>query len=495
MDSIDENPSLGKFKDEFIVSYPKTDSQGFNQQVNKSCKVIKFDSECTFNKILSFIPKINEYPNLFIVVIEIENFKLYEEKIQTIKHLLSEFSRAIILQIITQIDNKIIFYYKKEDKENQFHEVKVEQNDEINFENLNSYLCCFATGKIQDYEDKMIKILPRVENSTLILRFLRTLELSDRLFMNLIYNCSEDGSKDDFLAALDAPLEGEGRFLNQEAEDFLSETVMEGEKVISILYTAIQYSNEDVVNYLITHCTHLIQQLPFEHRINISTAAFDDGKVDVLCDLLEYSDFPFPSNINFRSVTNERLNKIYIERKLFHEAIQHKNEADVKSFIDTHFNHKIAYDVKNQSALYKAISTKNFEEYCRLKSLGFRSEDSEKCEECEEKLTQQEKSLLSKQENIQTKINADSSISDSKKSINLLSARSMIHNRKISKAEEIEYRKHIIKWLEELCKIEICKDLLDAAAQCEDLKIIFDFESFSVSKIMIKIDSMIIYFI
>ncbi|KAL7015365.1 hypothetical protein ACKWTF_016414 [Chironomus riparius] len=482
MDSNDKSQPHTKFKDEYAATYPTSSNY---IEIKKSCKVMRFTTECGFNKILSFISKINDFPNLFIFVIEIENIGLYKENIQTLKNILLDIERPIIIQVIAKIDNQKLFYYKKEN-DKQFYEVKVDQNGDKNFSTFESYLNCFATENVEKYEDKFNEILLNTENSTLILRFLRTLDLSDRLFMDLIYNCAESGSKADFLAALDAPFEGERRFFIPDADYYLCETINDNETTISVLYTAIQNSNGDVVNYLITHCTHLIELLPFEHRIDISTAAFNKEKFDVLCDLLEYSDFPFPRNIANHPVTHERLTQICKERNQFHEAIRNKIEANVNYFTDTYFNNKMAYDTNNKTALFKAITSRNFEVYCRLKSLGFKSEYSEKCEEYESKLTGREKELLSKQERIQTKINADCSISDSKKYISLLSARSLIHNRKVNKSEEIKYRKQIVKWLEELSKIEVCKAFLDAAAQCEDLKIIFDFESLSVDNVDLK---------
>jgi hypothetical protein len=290
--------------------------------------------------------------------------------------------------------------------------------------------------------------------------------------------CAEYLKKLDLLAALGASLESEGRILNEEAEGYLYTASEEGEEVISILSKAIERSNEDVVNYLITHCTHLIQKLPFTHRIDISTDAFNKNKFDTLCDLLEYSDFPFPREFNSDFNNHERLSRIYQERIKFHEAIKNKKSKDVLDFIEKYSNLKIIYNISNKSAMCTAIDSKNFEEYYRFKSLGFEAELTENCETRE--FSENDKKALEDQAERQTQINADRSISDKEKAVALLSSRSLIHNRKIAKEEELKYREKIKKWFKDLYKIKICMELIDVVVQCEELKIVFDFESESV---------------
>lgn len=82
----------------------------------------------------------------------------------------------------------------------------------------------------------------------------------------------------------------------------------------SVLLGAVENQNKEVIDYLITFWTHLIQQLLFEHQVRISTAAFDPNQLDVLCDLLEIADFPFPKDFNADDIQNhEKLQKITVE--------------------------------------------------------------------------------------------------------------------------------------------------------------------------------------
>jgi len=72
-------------------------------------------------------------------------------------------------------------------------------------------------------------------------------------------------------------------------------------------------------------------------------------------------------------------------------------------------------------------------------------------------------------------------ISSNQKSIMLLLNRSSIHNIEIDKNTENEYRKKFKEWYECIYATEFGKELIDIAAQCENLKLIFDFECPTVS--------------
>ena len=59
----------------------------------------------------------------------------------------------------------------------------------------------------------------------------------------------------------------------------------------------------------------------------------------------------------------------------------------------------------------------------------------------------------------------------------------IIANKDITKNQETQYHQKIQKWLEDISKVKYCKELLDVATQCENLKIIFDFEAELVSRL------------
>ncbi|KAL7013391.1 hypothetical protein ACKWTF_015369 [Chironomus riparius] len=55
--------------------------------------------------------------------------------------------------------------------------------------------------------------------------------------------------------------------------------------------------------------------------------------------------------------------------------------------------------------------------------------------------------------------------------------KTIIHKIDITKDQEAEYHQKIRNWLKDISKVKYCKELLDVVNQCENLKIIFDFES------------------
>jgi len=466
------------FRNDIIINFTNIEVDSISQQEKENYNVIKFPSESDLEKILTFISKpiSKDYPNAFIFVFECAKYVTFKNKFDKIKNSLTENGRfhPPIIKIESKDGQNILYYY--DDGLNKYIEVNKDQKIGNNAREIAKYLHYSMTMSSEEYEDFVITKLEKSNDSPLILRFLWTLDYSNIFRLELRYICAEYMNKVDLLAALGASLESEGRILNSE---YLYEIINEKGKVISILYKAIERSNKDVVNYLITHCTHLIQQLPFYHRIDISTAALVDKKFDVLCDLLEFSDFPFPKQFDPHSIINhERLSQICLERIKFHEAIRNKNSNEVFKFVEKYSNLKIIFSITNKSAMCTAIDCRNFEEYYRLKSRGFEAELSENCETRE--FTAKDKQALSDQAQRQTKINADRSISDKEKTVALLSSRSLIHNRKIAKDEELKFREKIKKWFKDLYKIEICKELLDVAVQCEELKTVFDFESESV---------------
>ena len=61
--------------------------------------------------------------------------------------------------------------------------------------------------------------------------------------------------------------------------------------------------------------------------------------------------------------------------------------------------------------------------------------------------------------------------------------KTIIHKKNITKEQEAEYHQKIQTWIEEISKVKYFKELLNVVTQCDNLKIIFDFESELVSKL------------
>jgi hypothetical protein len=209
--------------------------------------------------------------------------------------------------------------------------------------------------------------------------------------------------------------------------------------------------------------------------VKISTTAFELNCLDILCDLLEFSDFPFPQTFNS---DNQRLQRLVTDRTGFKDAIKSENFLVIINYINNNPNLKIIYNRCNKSALSEAIDTKNFKVYFYLKSLGFHATEFDSHEEV---LSGEDLKIANKHYNEQKKVKVNDILGDVNNSVALLSARSFVNNRKINKQQEAECREKIRKWFEDISKIKFGTEMLNIAASCESLRIIFDFEGCTVS--------------
>ena len=112
---------------------------------------------------------------------------------------------------------------------------------------------------------------------------------------------------------------------------------------------------------------------------------------------------------------------------------------------------------------------KKFEVFYYPKSLGFKGE---RCNDIIEKLSEDDKEQAIKRATEQRKLNVSKSEIIALQNVLLLAMRSSIHN---NRANKLEFREKIIKWLEDIHKV--APELIKVAAFCEELKLIFDFES------------------
>jgi hypothetical protein len=135
-------------------------------------------------------------------------------------------------------------------------------------------------------------------------------------------------------------------------------------------------------------------------------------------------------------------------------------------------NIKFAYNPRNKSALSHALNSSKFKILFFLKSNRFRCNEIENIDLDEEK---------NKFAAVQRLENVNASTPDKDKSVLLLATRSFIFNRSDDNKLEEEQREKIRKWYKEIDKSKLGSKLIDVASQCNELKIIFDFECDSVS--------------
>ncbi|XP_070504727.1 uncharacterized protein [Chironomus tepperi] len=495
--------------DETYVIY---DANEISKKAKKNARILKISSRSNIDELLIRLENLNheEYQNLFIFIIEVTNFEFCgpietdeTRSIQNsdkIKSILVKFNedRPLILQL-TSIDENITKFYYKEEKSCQFLDVDNIQKNFEEYLNFPTFLCSVLDGNLDSCSDILLNNLTILKNSSLILKFLRLFELSDEFLDRLILKCAACGSKSDLMASLDASFDVGVRTLSTDSQNYLSyllnvnqssavssffstqiesedETQIDSCAYPSILSTAVEHKNTEIIEYLIGNCTHLIQQLPFKHQVKISTISLDTEQLDVLCDLLEISDFPFPSNFNTNQIEYERLNQIVQDRIKFESAIEIEDFKEIDTFIDSNLSLKIVYNPANKSALKQAICSKGYKVYYYLKSLGFQAVDID----IEKELNSKELEKAKKCKLKQLSKNIKNALDDDQVSINLLCNRSFIHDKRISKDKEAEYRSKIRKWYEDINNITFGSDLLNVAASCNDLKLIFDFKDKSV---------------
>jgi len=485
-DILAKNSMNSSIHDKYVLNFEEFE----NIEALRTCKVLKFLSNFSFEDILSKICKLDSQQcgHLFIFTIEVE--ELSKLKINDLQKCLQKFSetRLIILQIKINKENVTKIYIKRENS--NFQEVGQSSRNDQSFKDFPTFLQLFLTSKVTNFEGLMLEKLPTIKDSQHIIRFLRVLKLSKEFYKQLVLKCAAGGSKIDLLAAIEAPFEGDGRMLNCEAENWIKHTITVKKGSNShqnnqksdqaVLLAAVASQNVEVLDYLISYCGPLIQQLPYKHQVQVSTTAYDAKQYDVLCDLVELCDFPFPENFKPDPTENERFNNIITERKEFFEAVDSKelNLPELSKFINKNLNLNIVYNFYNDSTLYHALTSGHYKAYFHLKSLGF---EAKEFDDINEILGGNELKEANKIGNKQRGANVENSSFDSRNPIDLLATQSKIHNRKTKSEDETKYREIIKKWYKEIFESRWGCHLLRVASMCQKLRIIFDFESNSVS--------------
>jgi len=484
-----------KIDEKFILKLPKG-SKSVNKEVKNSCKILHFSSEWDIEEVLTTIGALdsNDYPQTLIFVIEVADTKNFISQIlscltfQRVKQecftklqkkvLKFVATRPLILQLSSKDENVTKIYYKEETSR-QFTVVDQQQDELEESREFSSFLRSFLNGKFYNSEIEILDAVRRFRTCSLLLRFLQTLQLSNEFFGFLALDVATKGSKLELLAALDSPFGSKGKILSNRAQSYVSDAIEDDN---SVLLTAIKNTNTKLINCLINDWTHLIQQLPFEHQIKISTAAFVTNQFDVLCELLDIADYPFPKDFNPKSFNCVQLNKIISDRISLEAAVKNENIHEIAKFIDENSNLKIIYNINNKSTLQQAVDASNIKVYVFLKFKNFHStKPDENFEEAEKE--------VKKYAAQQRKQNIKEGLLDYFMPINSLCNKSLIHNKKISKEQEKEYRRKIRSWYKDINKIINGSEFLNVAASCDGLKIIFDFESNTVS-LMFKLDFM-----
>jgi len=481
-----------KHVDEQFVVIVNRETTYINGDAKIRCKILKipFDVDDPLIRIFRLSEK--EFPNLFIFIVEIDKAVLCEE----VKKFLISFSksRPIILQFASKDEENSRLFYKEE-KLNYFLEISYEEC----LKNSDSFPIAFLNilnGEQPSFTDESIKSLFKAKHSSITIRLLNVIKSLDEekshiLSKKIILQSAATGSEEDFLAAFDCPFKDNQIITNIQMQEFLMKTVDEinidddkqtkesdETSETSILLTAVRNSNNNIFNYLMNNCTVFTRELPFDHRLKISSTAFRMNQIDVLCDLIKYFDFPFHEDFKLSKISHIRFRKIIADVEKFHNDIEIGDVENISKFIDDNLSLRIVCNVENESALNRALEMDQYEVFYYLMSLGFRAVEFNNY-----KNYVSEKRLLKmlKYAKSQIKENATVALVNEEKSVKIMSSKSMIHNKKISEQTQAEYRNKIKRWYRHIYNTKYGSKLFNAASQCEKLRIIFDFESKTVS--------------
>ncbi|XP_070504898.1 uncharacterized protein [Chironomus tepperi] len=478
-----------EYNKEYIISYTKTEYENLNENQKLRCRVLKFTSEWTFVDLISEISYIynkKQYKNLFVFIVECDDeITDKSDRFDVLESILIKFNknRPLVLVLSSKNGNDSRVYYKNE---NQKLEI---QPDVDNFDNCLPFFKFIKSDNAKNLQLKFLEKLPQIPGSSLILRLLRIFNFPENFYKELIQKCAIKGSVDDIVAALNIWLDNVEESMTNEAVKCLTEVsyiaqsdnvspddvnnINSHETETSILYLAVKNSKKDIVDFLTNHCMEWIQQLPYDHQLMISTTAFNTNQLDVVCKLLD-CDYPFPNKLDVDAVTDINLKTIINARTNFHSAIKADDKKSVEIFIKSNPRLKFGFNTNNCTALYHALCCKKFEILYFLQSNGYGGVEFD---DANEKLSDEnDKEASTKAANNQRRDNAETSLPIESRNILLLETCSFILNKNISNPTKREYSNKIRSWYNDIYNTRFGSKLIDVAAQCNNLKIIFDFE-------------------
>ncbi|KAL7015442.1 hypothetical protein ACKWTF_016459 [Chironomus riparius] len=440
---------------------------------NKHKKVLKISSEFNNDKVFSHFSTLNSqfFPNLFFIIIDIDNSQTLKAldddlsmynvlktlKIQNVKF---KPNLPIIIQLTSKkIAGKLIYF-----KAANYLNFKILHENDESFKVILNFL---RTNNFENLLENVFKL----KDSSLILRFITTLDISKRKMSKIIQECASNGSKIDFLSIIDASTEDENRACSKN---------ITFKNIIPIFFHALKNPNEDVINYLIFKWIYLIQYHSLDLRVDVSTHVYKENKFEILYKLISNFDFPFPKNLDVSKIHYDPLLKLISQRNEIHNFISN-GQKNIVDILKEHSNLKFMFNSENQTATYTAIEYKNYDCLAILKSHHYEADPSEDTHE----FTADEERIYENVKSKQTITNVEKAVKDRMKSSQILSASSLIHEPN-DRSKEVEYRKQINDWFNKIGGSEPCSYLLDCAAQCTNLKIIFDFKSITTENADLK---------
>ncbi|KAG5666492.1 hypothetical protein PVAND_014516 [Polypedilum vanderplanki] len=150
-----------------------------------------------------------------------------------------------------------------------------------------------------------------------MIRFLNLFKLDDEENDYLILKTAEKGNGQQLLAAIDLKFNYESNILDPNIEHILLNTCDNS----SILKSAIDGKNSEIVKFLVEKFGFIIEKLDFDHKKIIIDQTENQ---EILILLITKVDFPFPTN---RQNTNDEIQQLMKSKDEFHKAIKNIKES------------------------------------------------------------------------------------------------------------------------------------------------------------------------
>ncbi|KAL7013572.1 hypothetical protein ACKWTF_015473 [Chironomus riparius] len=462
-----------KIKKNILIDLDQQHLDQIEQDAKIKCKILKFSSESKFENVLFTLMSLKSrtYPYLFIFIINLESF-VDDTNVKVLQTVLLNFSKTQQLVLQLTLNDETQFYYKDENSA-EFIKVDLKTNKPDKIKDFSTFLQLFLSEDSESLENHILDTILRIDDSLLILKFIQILDpVNDDFFHYIITYCAEEGSKTELIAAMDGYVDDNGKLKGNQLKNILTTS--------AVLFDAIKYPNQSIVDFLIKDCGHFIRHLPIDHQIEVSNYLLAEKLLKTLCDLLDSTDFPFPNTLNHESVTDERFRTIIDTRLELFENILLENLEEIEKFANNNPNIRFAYNLYNKSAVSFALDASKFKAFCRLISLRFQGE-------IDKNLIKAEQFEIEKQKLSQLRKNVQDSMSNNEEVILLLLSRSFIFNRSSINNSENKYFEKIKEWYKDIQKAEFGEVLLKACSQCKDIKIIYDFECHSTENVAVTV--------
>lgn len=338
-------------------------------------------------------------------------------------------------------------------------EYKVNSNIRGNIFDFPTFIGALKYNKLKAFEIRA-KVLQC--DNVLIARYLRIYDFHVDILVEMCCETIKNSNNDKILfAMLDLPFDFKDG-ISSHSKLYKSVDLMKYVSPcgLSILRTAIKTKKKKYISFILNNFAQCFDGWSFYDKLIISQ------KLIPIPDMLNnylLIDFPFPGIDKDREIDKERFE--------LHRAITSGDVQKVSDLIDENLLTKIAFDSNNQSAIMKALVSKQFEVYSLLKSRGYICGINESIERMLASLTKGNKDDI-------TAYNTKYSQEDPKRFARNLIRKSRSHGSNLLLQENF---KSLQKYFFDLNEISEVNELFEITSDFVD-EIHFDFLSVDIGK-------------